>query len=121
MDAYTLKSIDELESIHHGAAKLAGAELGIESFGLQVFDFPEGFEQYPEHNHADEGQEEVYVILRGSATFELDRERVEIQEGQLLAVAPETRRSSCGGAKASASSRSAALAESRTSGPPTSS
>jgi mannose-6-phosphate isomerase-like protein (cupin superfamily) len=92
MDGFTLKSIDELESIHHGAVKLAGAELGIESFGLQVLDFPAGFDQYPEHDHVDDGQEEVYVVLRGSAAFELAGERVEAREGELVRVAPETRR-----------------------------
>lgn len=92
MGGYTLKSIDELQSIHHGAVKLAAAELGIASFGMQVLDFPAGFEQYPEHDHAAEEQEEVYVVLRGSATFELDGERVEAQEGHLVSVAPETRR-----------------------------
>ena len=92
MEGFTLKSIDELESIHHGSVKLAAAELGVESFGLQVLDFPAGFEQYPEHDHADDGQEEVYVVLRGSAAFELADECVDVREGQLLWVAPETRR-----------------------------
>jgi mannose-6-phosphate isomerase-like protein (cupin superfamily) len=92
MDGYAVKAIDELESIHHGAVKLAGAELGVESFGLQVLDFRAGFDEYPEHDHGHDGQEEVYVVLRGSATFELGGERVEAQEGQIVAVAPETRR-----------------------------
>ena len=43
MTDYMVRSIDQLTSIHHGAVKLAGAELGIESFGLQVLDFPAGF------------------------------------------------------------------------------
>jgi hypothetical protein len=41
--SFTMKTIDELESIHHGAVKLAGAELGIQSFGMQVLDIPPGF------------------------------------------------------------------------------
>ena len=67
--SYTVKTIDELESIHHGAVKLAGAELGIRSFGMQVLDFPAGFTDYPEHDHAEDGQEEVYVVLRGRSRF----------------------------------------------------
>jgi mannose-6-phosphate isomerase-like protein (cupin superfamily) len=90
--SYTVKMIDELESIHHGAVKLAGAELGIRSFGMQVLDFPAGFFDYPEHDHADDGQEEVYVVLRGQASFVVDGEPVEISQGQLLKVDAASRR-----------------------------
>ena len=90
--SYTVKTIDELESIHHGAVKLAGAELGIRSFGMQVLDFPAGFSDYPEHDHAEDGQEEVYVVLRGQASFVIDGDQVEISQGQLLKVDAASRR-----------------------------
>jgi mannose-6-phosphate isomerase-like protein (cupin superfamily) len=89
---YRLKRIDELESIHHGSVKLAGDDLGIESFGLQVLDFPPDFAAYPEHDHAADGQEEVYVILDGSAEFEVAGERVPAEAGAMLRVGPESRR-----------------------------
>lgn len=92
MSDYTVKSIEELESIHHGAVKLAGAELGIRAFGLQVLDFPAGFPDYPAHDHSDDGQEEVYVLLRGSAEFQIDRERVTVDAGQLVRIAPPAMR-----------------------------
>ena len=92
MDGYAVKEIDALEAIHGGMVKLAGAELGIESFGMQVFDFPAGFSHYPEHDHAEDGQEEVYVVLRGSAEFEVDGERVSLAPGRLLRVAPASGR-----------------------------
>jgi mannose-6-phosphate isomerase-like protein (cupin superfamily) len=90
--SYSLKTIDELESIHHGAVKLAGAELGIRSFGMQVLDFPAGFAEYPEHDHAEDGQEEVYVVLAGEADFAIDGEEISLSPGQLLKVDPGTRR-----------------------------
>jgi mannose-6-phosphate isomerase-like protein (cupin superfamily) len=92
MDGYRLTSIDDLPSIHHGSVKLAGAGLGVESFGLQVLDLPAGFDRYPEHDHAIDGQEEVYVVLAGSAAFELAGDRVEAREGHLVWVAPGTLR-----------------------------
>jgi mannose-6-phosphate isomerase-like protein (cupin superfamily) len=92
MSDFTVKSIDELESIHHGAVKLAGAELGIRAFGMQVLDFPGGFTDYPAHDHAADGQEEVYVLLRGAAEFEIDRERIAVGAGQLVRIAPAARR-----------------------------
>ena len=89
---YTVKSIEELEAIHHGAVKLAGAELDIRSFGLQVLDFPAGFSDYPEHDHADDGQEEVYIVLRGSAEFRIDGQELAVGAGEIVRVAPAARR-----------------------------
>ncbi len=89
---YTVKAIDEMASIHHGAVRLAGAELGVESFGLQVLEFPPGFADYPEHDHAEEGQEEVYMVLRGGGEFEIDGERVPVAAGQMLRVDAASRR-----------------------------
>lgn len=88
MDGYTVKRIDELESIHHGAVKLAAAELGVESFGLQVLDFPAGFSQYPPHDHSEDGQEEVYVVVDGSADFEIAGEHVAAGAGTMVRIAP---------------------------------
>jgi mannose-6-phosphate isomerase-like protein (cupin superfamily) len=92
MAAGTIKRIDELASIHHGAVKLAGDELGVQSFGLQVMDFPAGFADYPEHDHSHDGQEEVYVVLEGSAEFEVGGKRMLADAGTLLRVDPESRR-----------------------------
>ena len=89
---YTIKAIDELQAIHHGAVKLAGSELGVQSFGMQVLDFPAGFSDYPEHDHADDRQEEVYVVLDGQADFVIDGEQVSVSPGQMLKVDAVSRR-----------------------------
>ncbi|MFL5887123.1 MAG: hypothetical protein ACJ77M_18795 [Thermoleophilaceae bacterium] len=90
MDGFKVKPIDEMATA--GIAKLAGAELGVESFGIQVFDFPPDFPDYPEHDHSREGMEEVYVVLRGSAEFEIDGERVPVDRERMLWVGADTRR-----------------------------
>ena len=92
MNGLTLRRIDELAAINHGAVKLAGDELGIRSFGLQVLDLPAGFADYPEHDHADDGQEEVYVVLEGSAELEVAGRRVEADAGTMVRVDPESTR-----------------------------
>lgn len=92
MDGYTVKPIDEMETVNDGIVKLAGAELGVESFGIQVFDFPPGFPDYPEHDHAREGMEEVYIVLRGSADFEIDGERVPLDRERMLWIGAGSRR-----------------------------
>ena len=97
MNAFTVKRIDELSSIHHGAVKLAADELGVQSFGMQVLDLPAGFD-YPEHDHAEDGQEEVYVVLAGSADFTVAGDRIQADTGSLVRVAPESRRTLVPGA-----------------------
>lgn len=92
MAAYRLRQIDDLPSTFHGAVKLAGDALGVQSFGLQVLDFPAGFSDYPAHDHTEDGQEEVYVVLAGSADFEVAGEPVRAGAGSLLWVGPESRR-----------------------------
>jgi mannose-6-phosphate isomerase-like protein (cupin superfamily) len=92
MSGYRVRAIDEMHSLHEGVVKLAGAELGVEFFGLQVLDFPPNFTHYPEHDHAEDGQEEVYVVLRGSGSFEIEGERIPLDPDHILRVAADTRR-----------------------------
>lgn len=92
MAGYTIRHVEEMRSLHHGSIRLAGAELGVEAFGMQLLDLPAGFSEYPEHDHADDGQEEVYVLLGGSGEFEIDGERVAIDAGQMLRIDPNSRR-----------------------------
>lgn len=92
MDGFTLKRIDELPAINHGAVKLAGDGLGVQSFGLQVLDLPAGFTDYPEHDHSEDGQEEVYVVLEGSAEFEVAGDQLSADAGSMLLVGCDAKR-----------------------------
>src|SRR5215210_538134 len=86
MADYTVKKIDELEAVFGGAFKRARAELGVNSFGMQILDMPPNLDQYPEHDHADSGQEEVFVILRGSAEIDVEGERIALDPETLIRV-----------------------------------
>jgi uncharacterized cupin superfamily protein len=86
MSGYSLKAIDQMTSVYHGAVRLAGAELGVSAFGMQVLDLPPGFAEYPEHDHAEDGQEEVYVVLDGRASFVIDGEDVPAEAGDAVRV-----------------------------------
>ena len=92
MAGYAVKRIDDMEAIYLGAFKRARAELDISSFGLQVMDIPAGADQYPEHDHSEDGQEEVYIALRGSAEIEIDGERFPLDTETMVRVSPGTRR-----------------------------
>jgi mannose-6-phosphate isomerase-like protein (cupin superfamily) len=92
MADYTAMRIDDMEAIYGGAFKRARAELGGKSFGMQVIDMPPNAEQYPEHDHAEEGMEEIYVVLRGGGEIEVDGERVAIDPETIVRVGPGTKR-----------------------------
>lgn len=82
MADYSVKRIDDLESVYGGAYKRARAELGVSSFGMQVIDLPAGEEGYPAHDHTEDGQEEVYLALRGWGEIEI--------AGDVHALDPDT-------------------------------
>ena len=88
MSGYSVKKIDEMQTTFGGAMRLARAELGVTSFGIQVEEFPPNFEQYPEHSHDQDGQEEVYVVLRGSAEIEIDGSRIPLDPETIVRVGP---------------------------------
>ena len=90
--SYTAKRIDDMEAVYAGAFKRARAELGVEAFGMQVIDMPPRAHQYPEHDHSSDGQEEVYVALRGSGEIEIEGESVPIDPETLVSIDPGTKR-----------------------------
>jgi hypothetical protein len=92
MSEYTVKRIDEMEAVFLGAFKRARAELEVESFGLQVIDLPPNFENYPEHDHAEDGQEEVFMAIRGGGEIEIGGERFPLDPDHMARVAAGTMR-----------------------------
>jgi mannose-6-phosphate isomerase-like protein (cupin superfamily) len=92
MADYSAKSIGEMEAGFGGGFVKARAELGVTAFGMQVIQLPPDFADYPEHDHAESGQEEVYVTLGGSGWIEIDGERVELDPETFVRVGPEPRR-----------------------------
>jgi mannose-6-phosphate isomerase-like protein (cupin superfamily) len=93
MSGYTVKRFDEMEPIFNGFFLRARASLEASSFGLQVLQMPpNGGDFYPKHDHAETGQEEVYVVLSGAATFEVDGEQVPAEADTAIRVAPQSKR-----------------------------
>ncbi|MFN2617204.1 MAG: hypothetical protein ABR581_08790 [Thermoleophilaceae bacterium] len=92
MADYTVKRIDDMEAVFRGAFKRARAELGVSSFGMQVIDMPAGVTRYPEHDHSGDGQEEVYLALRGGGEIEIEGERHALDRDTMVRVASGTKR-----------------------------
>jgi mannose-6-phosphate isomerase-like protein (cupin superfamily) len=88
----TVARIDDMETAFLGAYKRARATLGVSSFGMQVLDLPPNLDNFPEHDHADEGQEEVFVTLRGRGEIEVDGERHPLDPDTIVRVGPKAKR-----------------------------
>ena len=92
MGDYTAKRIDEMEAGFGGGFVKARAELGVTAFGMQVIQLPPNFTDYPEHDHADSGQEEVFLALDGSGWIDVDGERVDLDDTTFVRVGPAAKR-----------------------------
>lgn len=92
MSNYEVKKIDEMEAVYGGAFKRARAELGVSSFGMQIIDLPPSFDGYPEHDHAEDGQEEVFLALRGGGEIEIDGQRFPLDGDHVARVSAGTKR-----------------------------
>jgi hypothetical protein len=71
--------------------------LGIHSFGINAIKQGEDGTLINEHDESG-GQEEVYVVLDGTATFEIEGETFEAPAGTFVSVQPEARRKATGDA-----------------------
>jgi mannose-6-phosphate isomerase-like protein (cupin superfamily) len=92
MADYKVVRIDDMEAIAFGTFRRARAELDVSSFGLQILDLPAGLDAYPEHDHAEDGQEEVYFVLRGSGEVEIEGERIALDPETAVSIKSGVRR-----------------------------
>jgi uncharacterized cupin superfamily protein len=88
----TVKRIEDFDSPNGGGFCRARAGLGVTAFGIQVEQFSPNFEHFPEHDHSDDGQEEVYTLLSGSATLHVGGEQFQLEPGVFARVAPNATR-----------------------------
>jgi mannose-6-phosphate isomerase-like protein (cupin superfamily) len=70
--------------------------LGMRAFGINAFTPSEEGRLVNDHDETGTGQEELYVVLDGQVTFEIDGETVEARPGTLVFVGPEARRTATG-------------------------
>jgi mannose-6-phosphate isomerase-like protein (cupin superfamily) len=98
--------IEEVDAIEGFFERLSmrrvAAELGVSSFGISIEEFAPGADEYPEHDHSEDGlggkmfaerpqqlgQEEVYVALRGSGTLEAEGEAYPIDPEHIIRLGP---------------------------------
>jgi quercetin dioxygenase-like cupin family protein len=89
----TVKRTEDFEPTFRGGMLKARAGLGVTSFGMQLLRFPPDATRYPEHDHAADGQEEVYTVLEGVATLAAGGDEHRLEPGVFARVGPsETRK-----------------------------
>jgi uncharacterized cupin superfamily protein len=91
MGDYTVKRFEDMHA--KGGLKLVRASLGVTSFGIQIITLqPNSGDAHPNHDHLQDGQEEVYVVLDGGGVIAIDGEEVALAPEVAVRVAPDSKR-----------------------------
>jgi mannose-6-phosphate isomerase-like protein (cupin superfamily) len=89
----TIKRFDDLDSYQgEGRFRYAAKSLGVSAWGMNLLQLPPQWSDYPDHDHAKDGQEEVYLVLEGSARLQAGGETFDLAPGLLARVGPGQKR-----------------------------
>jgi tetratricopeptide (TPR) repeat protein len=95
MSGYAVAHLDEIDEMDDGREpwRPVRHHFGITAFGVNAWTARDAGDRIiNEHDESDESNEELYVVLRGRATFELDEERVDAPTGTLVFARPGVKR-----------------------------
>ena len=95
MSGYAVAHLDEIDEMDDGRCpwRPVRHHFGITAFGVNAWTARDSGDRIiNEHDESDESNEELYVVLRGRATFELDGERVDAPTGTLVFARPGVKR-----------------------------
>ena len=94
MSGYAVTHLDEIDELDDGRSPMRPIRhhFGITSFGVNAWTASDSGDRIiNEHDEAGE-DEELYLVHRGHATFELDGERVDAPAGTLVFAHPGVKR-----------------------------
>ncbi len=94
MGGYTIKHRDEFETMEGSGEStwmLARKTLGTDCFGFNLVEIAPGG-GIPEHDEAQSGQVELYIVLEGEATMRLEGEDHPAPAGTFVSLEPEAKR-----------------------------
>ena len=96
MTSYAFARLEEIEELTDGREPFRPVRhhFGIRSFGVNAWTAPRAGDRIiNEHDESDpDSDEELYLVLRGRATFELDGERVAAPTGTFVFAPPGVKR-----------------------------
>lgn len=83
----TIKHLNELESYKgEGQFNYAAKSLGVTAWGMNLLKLPPNWQDYPDHDHEHDAQEEVYVVLEGGAVLRAGEKSWELTPGTMVRV-----------------------------------
>ena len=95
-EGYEIAHIDELESlpINNGEFvwRPVRRRFGISAFGTNAYTAEKAGNRVVEEHYERDGHEEMYVVLRGRATFALGDDEVDAPAGTIVFARPGTKR-----------------------------
>jgi mannose-6-phosphate isomerase-like protein (cupin superfamily) len=100
MDRYAVAHVDEIAELDDGRAPMRAVRhhFGITSFGVNAWIAREaGARIINEHDESEpDSNEELYLVLRGRASFEIDGEQFDAPAGTFVFVRPGVKRTAFG-------------------------
>src|SRR5579864_2403403 len=75
----------------HGVFRALSDPLGLSGFRVNQLELPAGAEG-PEHDHRENGQEEVYAVIGGGGVLRLGDEELALRPGHYVFCPPTVRR-----------------------------
>lgn len=75
----------------HGVFRALTDPLGVAGFRVNQLELGAGAEG-PEHDHAENGQEEVYAVVAGGGVLRADGEEIPLRPGHFVYCPPTVRR-----------------------------
>jgi len=95
-EGYEVAHVDELEALPINQGEFVWRPLrrqfGISAFGTNVYTADRAGQRVIEEHFERDGHEEMYVVLRGRATFTLGDDEVDAPPGTLVFARPGTKR-----------------------------
>jgi uncharacterized cupin superfamily protein len=95
--SYSVCDANDVEAVN-GVFRPIRRALGLTAFGINQEEWPANADGHPEHDHSEDGQEEVFCILEGSGKIVVDGEDVELKPGRYVWVDAASKRKIFAGA-----------------------
>jgi quercetin dioxygenase-like cupin family protein len=90
MSSYQLLDVSEVEA-RNGMFRALTDQLGVAGFRINQLELAPGGEA-PEHDHAGNGQEEVYAVVAGGGVLRAGGEEIPLRAGHFVFLPPDVRR-----------------------------
>jgi mannose-6-phosphate isomerase-like protein (cupin superfamily) len=96
MADYTIKRLDDVADVlgdYPGEMRMMTSDLECEQVAFTYRRMPQHTGGKGSYGHRHKTQEEIYFVMSGTLQFKLDDEVLDLEQGTVVRVAPETWRS----------------------------